>query len=387
MLTTGIPAYRLPREVVDREVQPTSGPRRRGARTAARQDAEAARASSRASYDAVILATGLQKLRAALKARRAADCRAVEQGIRFLHRVNLEGGGRLVRPRGRPGRWATRRWTARAPPLRAGAERVTLAYRRTRAEMPAIATRSRRPLAEGSRAPAPAPADRPARRGDVDRRRSSWPRSSWASRTKRGVGGRWCWSSTDAPLACDRVLLALGQSADLSFLPGGLEARGRRGVTRRRALNVVAAGDVATGDGTVTHAIGRRPPRRRVRLNAAGRRGSRCSSAPTAAMRCRSRTSGSTTSAAIAPARDRLDRPERSGARARFERGQPRPRPARSRPTAASPAASARAATPASCTARRASCAVAPKVATRSTTPTARAAGSASRSARAARWR
>jgi 2-oxoacid:acceptor oxidoreductase delta subunit (pyruvate/2-ketoisovalerate family) len=56
--------------------------------------------------------------------------------------------------------------------------------------------------------------------------------------------------------ACDAVLLALGQSADLSLLPPGWTLQGGELREDGRAIAFVAAGDLATGDGTVTHAIG-----------------------------------------------------------------------------------------------------------------------------------
>jgi Pyruvate/2-oxoacid:ferredoxin oxidoreductase delta subunit len=57
-------------------------------------------------------------------------------------------------------------------------------------------------------------------------------------------------------LACDTVLLALGQSADLGLLPAGWSVRGGRAFDGERPTNVWLAGDMATGDGTVTHAVG-----------------------------------------------------------------------------------------------------------------------------------
>ena len=54
----------------------------------------------------------------------------------------------------------------------------------------------------------------------------------------------------------DAVLLALGQSADLGLLPRGWELRDGRIYPNCEPLPVFAAGDLATGDGTVAHAIG-----------------------------------------------------------------------------------------------------------------------------------
>ena len=57
-------------------------------------------------------------------------------------------------------------------------------------------------------------------------------------------------------LSCDRVLLALGQGADHSLLPPGTTARDGRATSTAGPTNVWLAGDMATGDGTVTHAVG-----------------------------------------------------------------------------------------------------------------------------------
>jgi 2-oxoacid:acceptor oxidoreductase delta subunit (pyruvate/2-ketoisovalerate family) len=57
-------------------------------------------------------------------------------------------------------------------------------------------------------------------------------------------------------MPCDVALLALGQSADLSLLPKGWTLENGRVHQAGAPLAVWAAGDVATGDGTVTHAIG-----------------------------------------------------------------------------------------------------------------------------------
>ena len=57
-------------------------------------------------------------------------------------------------------------------------------------------------------------------------------------------------------LECDTVLLALGQSAAMDWLPEGWQVRGGRAWQGDTPLAVWFAGDCANGDGTVTHAIG-----------------------------------------------------------------------------------------------------------------------------------
>ena len=57
-------------------------------------------------------------------------------------------------------------------------------------------------------------------------------------------------------MACDKVLLALGQKSELDLLPDGWTMRDGRAWQGDQLLPVWFAGDCATGDGTVTHAIG-----------------------------------------------------------------------------------------------------------------------------------
>ena len=57
-------------------------------------------------------------------------------------------------------------------------------------------------------------------------------------------------------LACDKVLLALGQKSELDLLPDGWTMREGRAFEGDTLLPVWFAGDCSTGDGTVTHAIG-----------------------------------------------------------------------------------------------------------------------------------
>jgi 2-oxoacid:acceptor oxidoreductase delta subunit (pyruvate/2-ketoisovalerate family) len=57
-------------------------------------------------------------------------------------------------------------------------------------------------------------------------------------------------------MACDHVLLALGQSADQGLLPEGAVIVDGRVHVGGQPTNVHACGDFSTGEGTVSHAIG-----------------------------------------------------------------------------------------------------------------------------------
>ncbi len=248
VLTTGIPAYRLPREVVRREVD---GVLALGveARTGQRVDAARLIQLTR-EFDGVILATGLQRPRP-LDAP-GVELQGVEQGLVFLHCVNSGGGAALQGHVVVLGGGNTAVDCARSA-LRAGAERVTLAYRRTRAEMPAIREEVEEALAEG-----------------VDLRLLRQPVALYGEGRVRSIElaevelgepddtGRRRPHVTDLTesFPCDAVLLALGQSADSSLLPAGWTLEGQRVHADGQPLAVVAAGDLATGDGTVAHAIG-----------------------------------------------------------------------------------------------------------------------------------
>jgi len=57
-------------------------------------------------------------------------------------------------------------------------------------------------------------------------------------------------------LDCNYVLLALGQGSEFSIFPSGWQLDDERFHDGSIPINVWGSGDLATGDGTVTHAIG-----------------------------------------------------------------------------------------------------------------------------------
>lgn len=260
VLHTGIPSYRLPRAALEREIADVV---RLGVEVRSGEFLDRARlAKLPREFDAVVLATGLQKLRGVEGP--GGKLQGVEQGIRFLHRVNVEGG---VRAHGHVvvlGGGNTAVDCARSA-LRAGASKVTIAYRRSRAEMPAIAEEVAQAEEEG-----------------VELRFlvaplgfTGWSAVEAVELAEVELGppdasGRRApiVSARKQSLRCDAVLLALGQSADLSLLPEGWSLQDGRVLADGKPLPVFAAGDLSTGDGTVTHAIGdgRRAAARALRL-------------------------------------------------------------------------------------------------------------------------
>ncbi len=259
VLRTGIPTYRLPREVLDQEV---NGILALGVEVRCGERVGAEQLSALAGeYDGVLLATGLQRLRGLEVP--GSELGGIEQGIGFLHRVNLGSDGGEVRLSGHVvvlGGGNTAMDCARSA-LRCGAQKVTVAYRRTRDAMPAIAEEIVEADHEGvifltQRQPVAfhAGAEDPALLGALELAEVEMGEPDESGRRSPVVTER------TERLACDHVLLALGQSADLSFLPTGwqLEEDGRidTGTAEAGQATVRAAGDVTTWEGTVTHAIG-----------------------------------------------------------------------------------------------------------------------------------
>lgn len=259
LLRSGIPSYRLPWEVTARELRALLdlGVEARCGTALGPSDVE----DLLGGYDGVVLATGQQERRGL--AVPGSDLGGVEQGLDFLacaagalrdfplarHVVVLGGGNTAV--------------DCARTAIRRGAGRVTLAYRRSRAEMPAIPEEVEEAVEEGVdlvflRAPV-------AFYGAAGQRRERGP-TSWvtgvelaemrlgppdASGRRRPVMGE-----GRTHLECDLVLLALGQSADEGVLPPGWAVDGGQVWSGGRALPVTAAGDFATNEGTVAHAIG-----------------------------------------------------------------------------------------------------------------------------------
>lgn len=248
VLRTGIPSYRLPREVLDREIDAilALGVEARCGHFLDREGV----ARLAADYEAVVLATGLQKLQGLDVP--GAGLSGVEQGIHFLHRVNMRGKAVLSGHVVVLGGGNTAMDCARSA-LRCGASKVTVVYRRTRAEMPAIPEEIEEAVHEGvelvfQAAPVGFPGNGRVSAVEVAEVEMGPPDAS--GRRRPVVTDR------KRRIACDWVLMALGQSADLGLMPAGWTIRDGRCFSDGRPLNVWAAGDLATGDGTVTHAIG-----------------------------------------------------------------------------------------------------------------------------------
>ncbi len=263
MMRVGIPEYRLPREVLDREIADIEAlgvEIRTGMRLG-----DNLRLSDLEGYNAVFIAVGLQRSRKLNIPGEEAE--GVIPGLEFLRRVNL-GEGVEVGPKVAVIGGGNTAIDAARSALRLGAE-VTILYRRSRAEMPAIEEEIEEALAEGVRIRyLAAPTKIFTENGRVSRlecieMRLGEPDESGRRRPIPIEG-------SEFTIKVDTVIPALGQEADLSFLEAGswklkaesckLEVkRGRIAINKAGATTrpgIFAGGDVATPFGTVAHAIG-----------------------------------------------------------------------------------------------------------------------------------
>jgi 2-oxoacid:acceptor oxidoreductase gamma subunit (pyruvate/2-ketoisovalerate family) len=257
LLRTGIPEFRLPGEVLDLEVQRILD---LGVEVVVANPVNRARLLEiAASHDAVLVATGLQELRGLQLGVGGSD--VVIQGIDYLDRVRagdpharvdeedivVVGGGNTAMDAARSA-------------LRLGAASVRVVYRRTRAEMPAIAEEIEEALDEGVvidfltqpialEAMGQADGDGSGH-GLLCRRMELGEPDSSGRRRPVEVPD----SEFDVP--CSRVILALGQSPDVSVFPEGTEVREDGALLGVLERPVYSVGDLATNEGTVAGAIG-----------------------------------------------------------------------------------------------------------------------------------
>jgi len=262
VMRTGIPAYRLPRDVLDREIDFILDQGIEARKNHAVDRNELLRLSR--EYDAVLIATGLQESRSLdLGPTHGGSHERIMQGIDFLDRVrtgtaSVNGNHILVIGGGNTAVDAAR--SAR----RLGAGDVRIIYRRTRDQMPAIAEEIDAALEEGIRinelvAPVRLQANSAGACLTCQRMKLGEPDESGRARPVPET-------SEDAhfDLRCDLVILALGQSPQHSILPEGTTVKQNGIPIGLTDAPVFCSGDFATNDGTVAAAIG---SGRRIALN------------------------------------------------------------------------------------------------------------------------
>ncbi len=259
MMAIGIPEYRLPREVLQQEIE-----RILGLGVELRLDTAMGRDFGlpdleREGFKAIFLATG------ASKSRRLGvpgdDLRGVIPATRFLKEVNLGEHPHLSGDVIVVGGGSTAMDAARSA-KRSGAATVTIVYRRGRKDMPAqeeeieAAVREGVVIADGM-----APTEVVGRDGMVVAIRVDEMRPTGET----GSGGRSSWAPTGAKgeLPAAAILVAIGEEPDPSILPegAGIEVSGWAGIVADpRTLatgraGIFAGGDVVSGPKTIIEAV------------------------------------------------------------------------------------------------------------------------------------
>ena len=254
LLRTGIPEFRLPEDAVAREIDRILG---LGVEveTNHRVDRQAL-LDLAGDHDAVLVATGQQEQRELRLGMNGTE--AVVQGIDFLdhvHRgdVRVDGEDVVVIGGGNTAMDAAR------SALRLGAESVRVVYRRTRDEMPAIGEEIDETLEEGIAIDyLTQPVALNEDPGDGIRRhyRLVCRRMELGEPDESGRCAPVEIRGSDFELGCNRVILALGQSPDVSVFPEGTEVREGTRLLGLLETPVFAIGDLVTREGTVAGAIG-----------------------------------------------------------------------------------------------------------------------------------
>ena len=262
MMRVGIPPYRLPREVLDREIREIL---RTGVRLELNHPVRNINALLEQGFAAVFLAIG------AHEAQRLGipgeDVAGVFHGVPFLRSVNLGEEVQLGRRVVVVGGGNTAIDTARTA-LRLGSEEVILLYRRSQAEMPANPWELEQALEEGAQLQTlTQPIEVLSRDGHITglrciRMQLGEPDASGRRRPVPIPG-------SEFELACDTMVAAVAQAPEISFLDPdhGLEVTARgtfRVDPQTLATNrpgIFAGGDAASGPAALIEAI------------AAGRRG------------------------------------------------------------------------------------------------------------------
>jgi 2-oxoacid:acceptor oxidoreductase gamma subunit (pyruvate/2-ketoisovalerate family) len=254
LLRTGIPEFRLPEDIVDKEIDRILA-LGVNVQTNHRIDRQALFDLAR-KYDGVLVATGLQEqvgLRLGLD-----GTAAVVQGIEFLDHVyrddvRVDGEDVIVIGGGNTAMDAAR------SALRLGAASVRVVYRRTRNEMPAISEEVDEALEEGIAIDfLTQPVALLDERSDGMRRqyRLQCVRMELGEPDESGRRSPVQVEGSEFELGCHRVVLALGQSPDISVFPEGTEVREGAQLLGLLEKPVFAIGDLATNEGTVAAAIG-----------------------------------------------------------------------------------------------------------------------------------
>jgi heterodisulfide reductase subunit A-like polyferredoxin len=252
MLRMGVPAYRLPRDVLDREINDLVAERvtvKLNTKLGTDINIEGLK---KAGYGAIFIATGAHASnRMQLP---GDDAKGVMYGLDFLARVNLDqsvevgskavivGGGNVAMD------------AARAA-LRKGAKEVTVVYRRGRNEMPALPEELEQAEEEGTKLellanPVKVIKDAKGRVSGLEclRMKLGKPDASGRARPESVEGSNFV-------VEADSVIIAIGQSADIE----GVALKGGKILANESLLTevagVFAGGDAVLGPASLVEAM------------------------------------------------------------------------------------------------------------------------------------
>jgi len=258
-LMVGIPAYRLPRELLAADIENV---RRAGVeiRTGVRVGRDISFDDLTRDFKAVFIATGAHKSKKLGIANEDAD--GVLDAIEFLKRVNLNQPVRVGGRVGVIGGGNAAVDAARVALRLQGCQSVQIIYRRTRAEMPAFAEEVEALIEEGAELQLlVAPEEILVQNGKLTGLRCQRMQLGEPDESGRRRPVPLPDSTFDIPL--DMLLVAIGEEADVKFLgqDSGIEIS-RRGTTivgqetqATGRAGVFAGGDAVTGPDTVIAAM------------------------------------------------------------------------------------------------------------------------------------
>jgi 2-oxoacid:acceptor oxidoreductase delta subunit (pyruvate/2-ketoisovalerate family) len=255
MMRIGIPDYRLPKEVLDREIDYilSFGV---DLKLNCLVGKDITFGELQDKHDAIFIGTGYHLSRQL--GAEGQDLEEVIPGIEVLRKIALKEQIELSDRIVVVGGGNTAMDVARSV-LRLGSKPRVL-YRRSRDEMPAIAEEVDDLIAEGididfltlpvqvSTSP-----DGSSLKVECVRMQLGEPDASGRRRPVQIEGSNFV-------IDADQVITAIGETPDLHFLPSDVKAESWGimvdGLGRTNLKNVFAGGDTATGEGTVTHAVG-----------------------------------------------------------------------------------------------------------------------------------
>jgi len=258
MMAVGIPAYRLPRAELNRDIDAI---RELGVefRLNSAIGIDSSLDELRTSYDAVLLAVGAQRSQR-LNIPGESEYRGVLAAITFLKQFNLDPSTRIEGDITVIGGGSTALDAARSA-LRAGANSVAILYRRTRTEMPAQSEEVQAALTEGIRLhELTAPVEILGAHGSITSLRCQ--RMILGEPDEKGRRQPVLVPDSTFEVPTSQVIVAIGEAPDPSFLPEGsrvqVAAWGGLLINKETlatgATGVFAAGDVTYGAKTIIHA-------------------------------------------------------------------------------------------------------------------------------------